>query len=110
MSDSVMATISTLQTSMFVTSGTWNFSFIGSIPKELLVKVPSDNAIMNTNRNFPSSGVRPLPDELRRLIYKGNKPKRGGKRNDKVDPLEIVKAPKKMKKQANKPRSPSPVV
>lgn len=41
-----------------------NFTFIGSILKEMLVKVPHDNVIVNEYQNLPSSGVRPMPDDL----------------------------------------------
>lgn len=46
MKDSVMAGISRLQTSNFVMSDPRNFSFIGSIPDEMLERVPLDNAIV----------------------------------------------------------------
>lgn len=41
-----------------------NFTFIGTIPEVMLVKDPSDNVIVNAYQKQPSSGVRPITDEL----------------------------------------------
>lgn len=68
MTDLVMVAIPTLQTYMFLMSDLGNFTFIGTILEEMLVKVPSDNVIVNAYRSLPSSGVRPMSDELRKLI------------------------------------------
>ncbi|CAI9276275.1 unnamed protein product [Lactuca saligna] len=43
--DSIMEAIPTLQTSTFVISDPRNFTFISSIPEVMLVRVPSDNSI-----------------------------------------------------------------
>ena len=59
----------------------------------MLGKVPSDNAIVNECRKQPTSGVRPLPDELQKAIKEANKPKWGGKRKAKDVPCEVVKTP-----------------
>lgn len=98
MTDSVMAVIMTLHTSLFMMSDPWNFTFVGTISKVILVKVPSDNAIMNEHRKQPSPGFRPISDELQNLIEEDTKPKRGGKRKAKVGPSNVVKAPKKTRK------------
>lgn len=66
MKDSIMAAIPILQTSMFVMSNPRNFTFIGSIPEEMLMKVPHDNAIVNAYRKSPSSSIRLMTDELRK--------------------------------------------
>lgn len=110
MQDSVMAEIPTLQTSKFMMSDPKNFVFIGLIPEEILENVPLDNAIVRVYHKLPSFGVRPMPADIRQLIDESNKMKRGGKRKANVDPYESVKAPKKMRKPAKKPRSPSLII
>lgn len=64
MSESVMAIILTLQTSLFMMPNRRNFNFVGTIPKVMLEKVPPDNGIANEYRKQPSSGVRPMSEEL----------------------------------------------
>lgn len=108
MHDSLMAEISTLQMSTFIMSDPHNFNFIGSVPVEMLEKVPIDNAILRECQKLPSSGVCPMPADLRKLIDESNKPKCGGKRKEKVSPSERVRVTKKTNKPTNKLRSPSP--
>lgn len=62
--DFVMEVIPTLQNSMFMMSDPRNFAFVGTILEEMLLKVPSDNMIVNEYRKIPSSGVHPIMDEL----------------------------------------------
>lgn len=109
MLDSVMAPTPILQLTTFVMSGPKNFTFIGSIPKEMLVKVPNDNVIVYEYQKLSSSVVRPMLDDLRRLIDEGNKLKWGGKQKAKASPSETAQALNKINKKAKKPRSPSPV-
>ena len=110
MTDLVMEIILILHTSLFMMSDPENFTFVGTIQEVMLVKVPSDNVIVNEYRKLPLSSVRPITDKLQKLIEEGTKPKRGGKRKAKVGPSDVVRAPKKARKQAKKPRSPSSVV
>lgn len=77
------------------------FDFNGSIPDEMLERVPIDNAIVRDYQKLPSSGVQSMPAELRKMIDDGNKAKRGGKKKEKVAPTETVRVPKK-KKEASK--------
>lgn len=98
-----------LQTSTFMMFGPRKFSFVGSIPEMMLVKVPTDNAIVNEYCKLPTSSVRPMTEELRKILKEGNKLKKGGKQKAKVAPFNVAKTPKKVKKQARKPRYPSPV-
>lgn len=60
-----------------------NFTFIGSVPDAMLEKVPLDNDIVSEYQILPSSGVQPMPNELRKPLDEGNKPNRGGKRKNK---------------------------
>lgn len=110
MTDSVMVIILILQTLTFVMSDPRNFTFIGLIPEEMLVKVPSNNDVVNAYPSLSSSAVRLMSDDLRNLIYEGNKLKMGGKRKAKAATSKVVKAPKKSRKPAKKPRSLSPVL
>lgn len=109
MQDSHMAEFLTLHTTTFVMLDPRNFEFVGSIPEALLKKVLLDNAIIRAYRKMPSSGVRPIPTELKKIIYEGDKPKRGGKRKDQVSLSKGIKVTKKSKKPILKPQSPSPV-
>lgn len=76
----------------------------------MLERVPFDNAIVRDYQKLPSSGVQPMPAELRKLIDDGNKPKCGGKRKEKVVPSESFKVPKKTKNPVKKQIYPSPVI
>ncbi|CAI9302999.1 unnamed protein product [Lactuca saligna] len=60
-----------------------NFEFLGSIPEVMLENVLVTNAITRAYWKSPSSGVRPVPAELRKIIDTGKIPKRGGKRKPK---------------------------
>lgn len=106
MNDSLMAEILILQTTRFVMSNPRNFKFGGSIADAMLENVPPDNTIIRAYRKFPSSGVRPIPTELQKIIDEGNKPSRGGKRKAKATTSESVEVPKRAKKPIWKPRSP----
>lgn len=51
-----------------------------------------------------------MTDEMLTKIEEANKPKRGTKRRGKDGSSEVVKTPKKkIKKQARRPKSPSPI-
>lgn len=63
-----MATIPILQPTTFVTYDPRNFQFIGSIPEEILVKVPKDNVIVTKYRKLPLSGVCLILDDLQTLL------------------------------------------
>lgn len=62
-------------TTTFVMLDPRNLEFIGSIPDVMLKKVPLDNAIIRSYRKFPSSGVRPIPAELKKVVDEGDKTK-----------------------------------
>ncbi|CAI9279636.1 unnamed protein product [Lactuca saligna] len=106
MNDSVIAVIPILQSTTFMMSDPRKFSFFGAILDAILVRVPTDNAIVNAYHKLTIYGVRPMTEKLRKVIDEGNKPKRRGKQKAKAAPSEVVKTPKKVKKQARKPRSP----
>lgn len=107
--DSVMDSIPFLQTSSFVVSDASKFIFVESILEAMLLNVLTNKIIVNEYRILPSYGVRTITEELRKAIEEGTKSKRGGKRKPKVAPLGVVPKLKKIKKQAHKPRSPSPI-
>lgn len=68
MEDSEIDAILILQTSTFIMSDPSKFNFVGSILEAMLVKVPSDNAIVNAYCKQPTSGVHPMTEELRKAI------------------------------------------
>lgn len=70
-----------------------------------------DNVIITEYQKLPSPGPCPMPDDLRTTIEEAKKPKRGAKRKGKVGPSKFIKtSKKKVKKVAQKPRSPSPIL
>ena len=75
MKDSLIAEIPTLQTTTSVMLDPKNFEFVGSIMEVLLKRVPLDNAIIRAYQKLPSSGVRPIPAELKKVIDEGEKMK-----------------------------------
>lgn len=64
MGDSVIVAILILHTSTLMMSNPRKFSFFGTIPEAILVKVPIDNVIVNEYRNMPTSGVSHMIEEL----------------------------------------------
>lgn len=84
-----MAEILTLQMTPFVISDPRNFKFIGPIRDVMLDKVPLDNSIVRYYRKLSSSGVRPIPLELQKVLEEGDKPKRVGKRKAKAGPSKV---------------------
>ncbi|CAI9284870.1 unnamed protein product [Lactuca saligna] len=88
---SLMAEISTHQTSTFVMLDARNFDFVGKILDAMLVRVPLDNTIVREYRNLRSSGVRPMPADLRQLIDESTKLKRGDESDERTltEPQEV---------------------
>lgn len=110
MNGSLVAKISTLQTTTFVMSDPRNFKFVGSILEVLSKKVLQDNSITNDYCKLPTYGVHPIPVELQKIIDEGDKPMRRGKRKAKATTSETVKTLKKPKKPIQKMRSTLPVI
>lgn len=104
------ASIPILHTSNFIVLDPTKFSFVGSIPEEMLKNVPSDNIVVNEYWKKPTFGVRPMPEDLWMALKEGNKPQKGGNKKSKVGSSEPAATPKKnIKKAAWKPRSPNPI-
>lgn len=74
----------------------------------MLNYVPTENEIINEYRKLPASSTRPLTDEMRKVIEKASKPKKGGKIKPKAGPSKPAQTLKmKIKRAARKPRSPN---
>lgn len=69
---------SEMQTSTFVTTNPTSFTFIGSISKVSLSKVPSENVIIQKYRKLHVSGERPITDDLEAILDVGDIPKLTG--------------------------------
>lgn len=105
-----MEAIPIFHTSNFIVSDPTKFSFIGSLPEAMLNYVPTDNELINEYQKKHVSGPFPLTHEMQKALEEVNKPKKGGKRKEKVGPSEPAQTPKKkIKRAACTPRSPFPV-
>ena len=71
-----LSAIPILHTLNFNVSDPTKFRFVGSIPEAMLFNVPADNVVVNEYRKKPVFGVCPMPEDLRKALEEGNKPKR----------------------------------
>lgn len=76
----------------------------------MLEKVLTDNNLIREYCSLSCSGLLPILVELQWVLDVGEKSKRGVKRKGKASTSESMRAPKKIKKPAQKPRSLSTVL
>lgn len=69
-----MVAISIFDTSNFIMSDPTKFDFVGSISEDMLLMVPMDYVLINKNLKKPTTGPRPMPENLRKALDEGNKP------------------------------------
>lgn len=76
----LMASISTFDTTIIVVADSSKFSFIGSIPEVMFIEVPPSSKILEGYRQLTPSGPLILTDEMQAVLAEDDKPKKRGKR------------------------------
>lgn len=78
MVDAMMADIQKMSTSMFVTSYSKNFHYVGSVLEVMLARVPMDSDIIQAWRQITKFGAKEISLALQAILDVGDAPKRGG--------------------------------
>ena len=78
--DSCMAAIPIFHTTNIIVADTSKFSFITSIPEAMLRDVPVVSEVLRAYHSLSVSGFRLITDEMRKVLDKADRPKKGGKK------------------------------
>lgn len=72
-----MANIQVFHTTNIILSDTTRFTFIRSIPESMLRNVPAASEVLQDYRSLQVSGPIPMTEEIRKVLDKDDKPKKG---------------------------------